>query len=243
MKFIVARSHTSRWVPTLALILVGGGGTVWWLHATPPLDNLASKTGAGPVQTTGQVAVASLMSLPKVATDARPADISETDWMALNKAVEAEPNKPKERQRLIDYLRFQRATEQWRAMNGNPDVSNRQALGRQLLNMLPQHVANGELNSGETTLLLHALAQDLSPDPQQRQAWIDAQMQGLAAMQNPDLERALAEDRRKNADFARQQGEIVNKWRSAGPGGGDAAALEGQLQALRERVYGTAIGK
>jgi hypothetical protein len=243
MKFIIAHSPTRRWAPTLALILAGAGSAAWWLYTAPPLENLESKPVVRPVQSTGQFAVDAPMNLQKADADARPADFSEADWIALNKAVEAEPDKPKERQRLVDYLRFQRATEQWRAIKGNPDVSHRQALARELLNMLPQHVANGELNTGETTLLLHAFAQDLVADPTQRQAWIDAQIHNLAAMQNPDLERTLAEDRRKNADFSRQQGEIVNKWTSGGPSRGDVAALETQLQALRERVYGSAVGK
>ncbi|MGQ0599045.1 hypothetical protein [Aquabacterium sp.] len=170
--------------------------------------------------------------------ETRPADFSQEDWDALNKALENEPNKARERNRLVAYLRFQRAVSKWSEMKDGPNVAERQGLARELVQQLPSHVANGEINSGEATLLLTAVAADLEADPAKRQAWVEAQHTQLQGTQSPEQDKALQEEQRKNEDFARQQAEVVARWQKSPVAEQDPATLERQLQALREKVYG-----
>lgn len=170
--------------------------------------------------------------------ETRPADFSQEDWDALNKALENEPNKAQERSRLVAYLRFQRAVSKFSEMKDGPNVAERQALARELVQALPSHVASGEVNSGEATLLLTAVANDLEPDPAKRQAWVEAQRAQLQGTQSEEQARALQEEKRKNEDFARQQAELVARWQKSPVAEQDPATLERQLQALREKVYG-----
>jgi hypothetical protein len=170
--------------------------------------------------------------------ETRPADFTQEDWDALNKALEKEPNKVQERNRLVDYLRFQRAVSKWSEMKDSPNVAERQGLARELVQQLPSHVANGEINSGEASLLLTAVATDLEADPAKRQAWVEAQRSQLQGTQTEDQAKALQEEKRKNEDFARQQAELVARWQKSPVAEQDPATLERQLQALREKVYG-----
>lgn len=170
--------------------------------------------------------------------ETRPADITQDAWDALNKALENDPNKAQERQRLVSYLRFQRAVTQWSEMKDGPNVAGRQALARELVDQLPAHAGNGEVNSGEASLLLRALAGDLEPDPTKQQAWINSQMSRLQGTQSEAQAKALADEKRKNDEFAALQADLVAKWQNTPTANRDPATLESQLQALREKVYG-----
>lgn len=172
-------------------------------------------------------------------SDARPADFTPEDWAMLNKALEGLPDKAQERNRLVAYLRFQRGVSQWRELQGDPNVAGRQALARALLELLPPHVAQGEVNAGEALMMLGALAQDLEPDPARRPAWVDAQRLRLQGTQTDAQRKVLDDERRKNEQFAAQQAEIVARWQSSPEASQDPQTLEQQLQALREKVYGS----
>ncbi|KGM39753.1 hypothetical protein JY96_06155 [Aquabacterium sp. NJ1] len=240
---LVRKSPSKLWLLALAVLAVGV--YIWLRHGQAQSDQDQHQKALAPAPngmwpSAGPVAAADGQGfIPKGPVgETRPADFTQEDWDALNKALEKEPNKVQERNRLVSYLRFQRAVSKWSEMKDGPNVAERQGLARELVQQLPTHVANGEINSGEASLLLTAVATDLEADPAKRQAWVEAQRNQLQGTQTEDQAKALQEEKRKNEDFARQQAELVARWQKSPVAEQDPATLERQLQALREKVYG-----
>ncbi|TAL00119.1 MAG: hypothetical protein EPO09_00130 [Aquabacterium sp.] len=242
---LIDKSSSRRWLWLPVVALAAAGAYVLWQRSaassesSPRPQALAPAPGGGwPIAgSVGNSDGPSLIPRGPV-SDTKPADITQEAWDALSKALENDPNKAQERQRLVSYLRFQRAVTQWSEMKDGPNVAGRQALARELVDQLPLHAGNGEVNSGEASLLLRALAGDLEPDPTRQQAWIDTQLKRLQGTQSEAQAKALAEEKRKNDEFAALQADLVAKWQNTPTANRDPATLEAQLQALREKVYG-----
>lgn len=246
---VINKSFSKLWLLALAVLAVGiyvwlGRGqssTETEQHAkalAPAPNDTKGTNGIWPsAGLNGQADGAGFIAKGPVG-ESKPADFSQEDWDALNKALEKEPNKAQERNRLVNYLRFQRAVAKWSQMKDGPNVAERQSLARELVQEMPTHVANGEINSGEATLLLTAVAADLESDPAKRQAWVDAQRAKLQGTQSEAQTAALQEEKRKNEEFARLQAEVVARWQKSSVAEQDPATLERQLQALREKVFG-----
>jgi hypothetical protein len=239
-------SSKHRWVLALLAVAVAAGAYVWWARGQARIEVAASDQQAlSPAKSSawfaGGVAASQAQAFfPKEPVgETRPPDISEESWDALNKALDKEPNKDKERNRLVSYLRFQRAVAQWSQMKDGPDAAGRQALAHEIVGQLPTHMANSEVNAGEANLLLAALAPDMEPDPAKQQAWIEGQRKALQSTQTPEQVQALAEEQRKNKLFAEQQAEIVSRYQNTPAAERDPVTLEKQLQALREKIYGS----
>lgn len=175
----------------------------------------------------------------EVVGETRPADFSQADWDALNRALADQPNKVQERARLVSYLRFQRAVAQWREMQDSPRTADRQSLAREVVAQMPGHVANGEVHAGEALSILATMAPDIEPDPARRTAWLDEQKKRLQATQTEAEVQVLKAEKARNEDFASQEAAIVAKWQSTPEASRDPVTLAHQLQALREKVYGT----
>lgn len=242
---LIDKSSSRRWLWLPVVALAAAGAYVWWQHSSGGADGSTHPQALAPAPGEGWPITASAGGgggqplIPRGPVgETRPADITQDAWDALSKALENDPNKVHERQRLVSYLRFQRAVTQWSEMKDGPNVAGRQALARELVDQLPLHAGNGEVNSGEASLLLRALAADLEPDPTRQQAWIDTQMNRLQGTQSEAQAKALAEEKRKNDEFAALQADLVAKWQNTPTANRDPATLEAQLQALREKVYG-----
>ncbi|MBI3381137.1 MAG: hypothetical protein HY019_03940 [Aquabacterium sp.] len=240
---LVPKSPSKLWLLALAVLAVGV--YIWLRHGQAQAEQDQHQKALAPAPngmwpSAGAAGASEGQGfIPKGPVgETRPTDFSQEDWDALNKALENEPNKARERNRLVAYLRFQRAVSKWSEMKDGPNVVERQGLAHELVQQLPSHVANGEINSGEATLLLTAVAADLEADPAKRQAWVEAQRTQLQGTQSPEQAKALQEEQRKNEDFARQQAEVVARWQKSPVAEQDPATLERQLQALREKVYG-----
>lgn len=240
------RQSSSRkpWALAALAAVAAAAAYVWWargqaqneMAASQHAEQASAQSGAWSARAAaGEEQVA----IPKdpVVGDNRPSDITPEAWDALNKALANEPNKEKERNRLVSYLRYQRAVAQWSEMKDSPNVAGRQALARELVEQMPQHMANGEVNAGEANLLLAAIVRDIEPDPAKQQAWIEAQRKALQSTQTPEQAKALEDERRKNEQFAIEQKKLVDEWRNAPVAEQDPATLEKRLQALREKIY------
>ncbi|HEX5355389.1 MAG TPA: hypothetical protein VFW93_04165 [Aquabacterium sp.] len=244
MSTLIDKSSSKRWLWLPVVAVAAAGAYVLWLHSVSGADSashpqaLAPTPGGWPITTSAGNNEGQPLIPRGPVGDTRPADITQDAWDALNKALENDPNKVQERQRLVSYLRFQRAVTQWSEMKDGPNVAGRQALARELVEQLPLHAANGEVNSGEASLLLRALATDMEPDPTRQQAWIDQQLSRLQGTQSEAQAKALADEKRKNDEFAALQADLVAKWQNTPTANRDPATLEAQLQALREKVYG-----
>lgn len=242
---LIDKSSSKRWLWLLVPAALAVGAYLWWQHEQQAVGEQGQHAKAlapapgGMWPTAGPGSGEGGRYIPNGPVgDAKPADFAQEDWDALNKALEHDPNKVQERNRLVSYLRFQRAVSKWSEMKDGPNIAERQGLARELLGQLPSHVANGEVNAGEATLLLTAVANDLESDPSKRQAWVEAQRTQLLSTQSPEQTKALQEEKQKNEIFAAQQAEIVARYQKLPPASQDPAALEAQLQALREKVYG-----
>lgn len=237
------QTSRQRYGLALATVLVAAvAAAMWWwpdqgaeVQATVA-PSTASGMGAWPLS--AQVGSSGASPLPEVVGDARPADFSQADWDALNRALANEPNQSQERTRLVSYLRFQRAVAQWREWQSGPVTSQRQSLARDVVAQLPGHVANGEVHAGEALTILASLAPDIEPDPTRRTAWLDEQKARMQATQTEAQAQALKAEKAKNEDFAAQEAVIVARWQSTPEASRDPVTLENQLQALREKVYG-----
>lgn len=242
---LIDKSSARRWLWLPVVALAAVGAYVVWQHSSGGSEDraqpqaLAPSPGGGwPITATAGGSEGQPLIPRGPVGETRPADITQDAWDALNKALENDPNKAQERQRLVSYLRFQRAVTQWSEMKDGPNVAGRQALARELVEQLPLHAGNGEVNSGEASLLLRALAGDLEPDPTRQQAWINNQMNRLQGTQSEAQAKALADEKRKNDEFAALQADLVAKWQNTPTANRDPATLEAQLQSLREKVYG-----
>lgn len=241
---LIDKSFSKRWLWLPVVAVVAAGAYVAWQHTVSGVDGtthpqaMAPASGGWPITATAGNSDGQPLIPRGPVGDSRPADIAQDAWDALNKALENEPNKAQERQRLVSYLRFQRAVTQWSEMKDGPNVTGRQALARELVDQLPLHAGNGEVNSGEASLLLRALAVDMEPDAGKQQAWVDQQLGRLKGSQSEAQVKALADEKRKNDEFAALQADLVAKWQSTPTANRDPATLEAQLQALREKVYG-----
>lgn len=227
----------------IALLAAAAAAMWWWRDQAVDVQTAAPASSAsGPSAWPMSAQVGGGVSpLPEVVGDARPADFSQADWDALNRALANEPNPAQERARLVSYLRFQRAVAQWREMQSGPASSQRQSLARDVVAQLPGHVANGEVHAGEALTILASLGPDIEPDPARRSAWLDEQKKRLQATQTDAQAQALKAEKARNEDFAAQEAEIVARWQSTPEASRDPVTLEHQLQALREKVYGSAV--
>lgn len=244
---LINKSSSKRWLWLLALAVPAACAYLWWQQshqldgeqAQAQQAKAVSHTTGGMWPSAGPGEGGSFIPKGPVG-DVKPADFSQEEWDTLNQALEREPNKVQERNRLVSYLRFQRAVTKWSEMKDSPNVAERQGLARELVQQLPGHVANGEVNAGEAAMLLTAMATDLEPDPARRQAWVESQRNQLTSTQSPEQARALQEEKHRNEVFAAAQAEIVARYQKLPPASQDPAVLEAQLQALREKVFGGA---
>jgi hypothetical protein len=239
--------HTrKRWLWALLPVALIALAVVWWTRqpAEPDQQTVAvadsgrSIWPTAPGGTSDDEADKLLFSKEKVG-EAKPADFTQNAWDTLNKALESNPNKDEERNRLVSYLRFQRAVTKWGEMTNGPATPERVELARQVMQEMPTHVSNGEVNPGEAMMAVTAMAMDLEPDEAKRAAWIEAQRARMKAMESPEQAKALRDEQDKVKKFEAEKDAITARWMSSHEPGSDPATLQEQIDALRARTFGS----
>ena len=177
-------------------------------------------------------------STPVVLPDGRPSDFAADEWAALKDAMAQTANPAAELQRVVAYLRFQKAFERWQRVRESTDLVQRQQLASRLADQVPERLRQGEVTLGEAILLTNALWADLEPDPDKRKVRLEEAQAVLAgAVPKPDAAQQ-AREASQLSEYKRRESAIVLEYQSRPEAQRDQAWLEAQLDAARRSVYG-----
>lgn len=236
--------RTAWWVVGLT-VLVLAGVALWW--SARPGGTVGQREGAAAV---GQGARAShggtpgpggevpALAAPSVLPDGRPSDFSPQDWAALKDAMSKTAKPEAELQRVVAYLRFQKAFGRWQGLRESSDAALRQQLASQLVAQIPERLRQGEVTLGEALMLETALWTDLEPDEARRKVRLE-EVQAVLASAAPQPDAAQqSHEAALLAEYKRREAAIVLEYQSRPEAQRDQAWLETQLDAARQSVYG-----
>lgn len=208
----VVRSSGKQWLSVLALIGAAMAAVLWWwshrddqaasepVAATAPATETVSSL-ARPVAATqselpsteaglvAQQAAAAKEIERQPAMKAitgpikeRPVFVSEIEWTMLKGVSQQSANPDAELTRLVNKLRFMKQLELWQSMEHSTDTAKRQVLAEQLLDDLPQRVANADLDKPEAQKLQASLLKDAVSDEQARLKRAEVEARRLSAI-------------------------------------------------------------
>ena len=169
--------------------------------------------------------------------DGRPAFIGAEEWAMLQETLKDHPQRQKELDRIVAYLRFQKEFEAWQSLRDGGDVAQRHAVAQRLLDELPSRVAQREVNAGEAIVLQAALVEDLVADPGQREQRLAQEKQRLATAPTSEEAQARERDERQLRDFEQRQAAIVSQWQALPAEQRDPKWLDAQLEAARRASF------
>jgi hypothetical protein len=159
-----------------------------------------------------------------------PPGVSREQWAAVEADLAARPDGPAELARLRAYLQWSDALRRFRearqAGAADADVA---ALAQTLQAGLSERIRNAEVTAAEARQIEGAILAISVADEAERSERL---RQWTAA----ELAPAAAADPRQAA-FERRQGELVAAWAALPPAARDRAALERELEALRQQSY------
>jgi hypothetical protein len=238
------RTRSKKWL--IALLVVAVAGAAWWgwrasrqasggegaAGGTFPWSRADQSAGDG----TAGNKWTNLVS-KQTAPDQRPDFLTEEEWTSLREALKDTPNREREQARIIEYLRFQKQFQRWQALRDSHDTAQRQALAKELLDGVPQRLAQREMSAGEAQLLQSTLLEELVPDAQQRQARLQVERQRLATQPTEAEVAAQRQDTVKQQDYKRREAEIISQWQAMPVDQRDQRWLESQLDAARRAAY------
>jgi hypothetical protein len=224
------------WFLALLLGVAVGTGIWWWQTqsgsqtAAPAEAQAAAKPKARKVSAEPESA---LLVPPTVGDDGRPSDFTAEEWAALKDAMAKTPNPRAELERVVKYLRFQKAFEQWQSLQEGPDALTRRRLAEKLIEQLPERVAQVEVTCGEGLLLQASLMADIEPNEGMRQQRIE-QMGTKLCDAGPA---AIADPR--DPEYKRREAAIVAAYQALPEARRDPTQLTKDLDAARIAIYGS----
>lgn len=231
------------WFLALVIGAAAGAGVWWWQARNVGPDEgvkpqAAAKTAA-PARSSEPTVDSALLVPPSVGQDGRPSDFEPEEWAALKDAMAQTPNPRAELERVVKYLRFQKAFEQWQSLQEGPDVATRRKLAEKLLQQVPERLAQAEVTYGEAAMLQAALLADIEPNEGLRQQRIEqaqAQLKAASPQSSPEEQER---ERRLRDEYERQQNVIVRAYQAQPENQRDPARLARDLDAARIAVYGS----
>lgn len=111
----------------------------------------------------------------------RPEFVSEMEWSMLKGVAQQNPTPDVELTRLVNKLRFMKQLELWQSMEHSNDMAKRRVLAEQLLDDLPQRVANADLDKPEAQKLQASLLKDAVSNEQERKKRAEVEARRLGA--------------------------------------------------------------
>lgn len=111
----------------------------------------------------------------------RPEFVSEMEWAMLKGVAQQNPAPEAELTRLVNKLRFMKQLELWQSLEHSNDMAKRQQLAEQLLEDLPQRLANADLDKPEAQKLQASLLKDAVSDEQARKKRAETEARRLVA--------------------------------------------------------------
>lgn len=226
------------WFMALLLGAAVGAGIWWWqigrdMPPAQPPEAHANKAASTKARTSEPLPESALLVAPQVGQDGRPSDFTAEEWAALKSAMAQTPNPRAELERVVKYLRFQKAFELWQSLQEGPDALTRRRLAEKLMAQLPERVAQVEVTCGEALLLQAALLADIEPNEAMRQQRIEQAGSKLCEAAPP----AVPDPR--DAEYKRREAAIVAAYQALPEGRRDASQLSKDLDAARIAIYGS----
>jgi hypothetical protein len=222
----------------LALLIgVGVGVGIWWwqmqreTQAPAPVAASAVRKAA-PAKSDDAMPDSALLVPPTIGNDGRPSDFMPEEWAALKDAMKQTPNPRSELERVVKYLRFQKAFEQWQSLQEGADLLTRRKLAEKLLEQIPERLAQSEVTYGEAMLLQASLLADIEPNEGLRQQRIE-QAQAALKSSVPAAEPSVLDP-----EYKRREAAIVAAYQALPESRRDPSQLTKDLDAARVAVYG-----
>ncbi|RZL03904.1 MAG: hypothetical protein EOP36_02635 [Rubrivivax sp.] len=207
----VVRNSGKQWLALLALIGAAMASVLWWWsHRDDPAASepvAATAPATATVAALAKPVVAMQSELPSTEAGLvaqqtaaaqeierqpamkpitgpikeRPAFVSEVEWMMLKGVAQQNATPDVELTRLVNKLRFMKQLELWQSMEHSSDMAKRQMLAEQLLEDLPQRVANADLDKPEAQKLQASLLKDAVSDESSRKKRAETEARRLGA--------------------------------------------------------------
>jgi hypothetical protein len=217
------------------LALVSGLAALSWIAVawqpqvprSPVVDGPATVAPAPAVRSTASAPSTSRQGDAAPATDAPPAGVTRAQWQALQAEMRTDPNGAAELARIADYLAWSDLLR--RFSDTRDDATERQRLARAIDAGLPARLHAGEVSAAEARQIKSALLDVTLADPAERAAALQRWVADTTTPATPDP---------RQPEFDRRQSAIVAAWSAQPAQARDPAALERQLDALRQDVFG-----
>ena len=169
------------------------------------------------------------------AEPAQPPGVTREQWAAIEAEVGQRADGPAELQRLRGYLEWSDTLRRFREASADAvPAEERVALAQSLEQGLSERIRRAEVSAAEaqqieSAILALTVADDVERSERLRQ-WAAS-----------ELAPAAAPDPRQQA-FERRQVEIVSAWSALPPAARDRAALERELEVLRQQSFAPGTG-
>lgn len=227
-----------------AALIVVAGGLAWlaWPTTPMPAPTHVPADAARPLAVPNHAELEASHAGTKASwpDTAKPAFMAASEWDLLVAALANDGARDAELARIVAYRGFQHQLDQWRHMQPEGDARQRQALARQLLDRIPQHLASREISGAEALVLIDELAAGsphASQADQARQAALQQLALAHARMTEAD-QTAQASEQRKLADYKQREAMILRQWLAQTAAQRDQADLERQLLTARQAAFG-----
>ena len=230
-----------RWWPAVmaALILCG----LWALTlAAPdePIRVVAAPQMAPATPVEAAVAAPNVLAAaaPPAAAPAEaalPPGVTREQWAAIAAEVGQRADGPAELQRLRGYLEWSDTLRRFREASADAvPAEERVALAQSLEQGLSERIRRAEVSAAEAQQIESAILALTVADDAERS-------ERLRQWAASELAPAAAPDPRQQA-FERRQVEIVSAWSALPPAARDRAALERELEVLRQQSFAPGTG-
>jgi hypothetical protein len=166
-----------------------------------------------------------------------PEGMTAEQWQMLQISLKDDPRRDTEIKRITDYMSYLSRLARFRALRADSAVDQAQArtLARGLLDALPRHVAQGEINAGEAQVMQQVFLDTLYADDPARATQGSLQRQRLAEVLPASAEASAAAAR--DAQYQRAQAAVVAQWYAKPESERNPRELESSLDALRRSSY------
>ncbi len=228
----------NRWL--VGLVAVAALAGLGWLTSEPAAGPVVAAARAAasvpdplaPVASAGDGVPAVAAAAPANPNRELPPGVSLEQWTALEAEMKTRPDGPAELARMRDYLAWADTLRRFReARLGGAPAAELATLAQTLDDGLADRLRRAEVSAGEARQIESAIVALTLPDEAQR-------AERLRQWAATELATAGPADPRQAA-FERAQGEILAAWSARPPASRDRAALERELETLRQQTFAT----
>lgn len=210
------------------------GGALWWWLAAPEQRDSAAQGGAS--NSAATAAANSMASAPSVSSSAGsgvPDGVRPDDWQTITGALGKAGLSGGEADRVLGFIRYQKAFESWQGLEGTKDVQRRQQMAKTLLAELPNRVVQNEFTPVEAHLMAGVLLADTEPDEARRQQQIEELTARFSAQIGQVDDEQAMQAHEKKVEAQRKVAVTVAEWLAQSPEQRSPEALDKSLQQAR----------